>query len=240
VTIVNSSGRRLAGELRLAAGPDDRLAVAFAHGRGSMVSQRNHVTAEALRARGISTLLFDFTGQGESEGAPEECTTAQQVDDLASAVAFLRASALAGGRGVGILAVNSTAPAALAVAARRPDVGALALKAGRVREADDVAARVTVPTLLVVGERDTRVLAENDRLLTRLGGPRCLAVIPGGDHLLEDPEPLALASACMAAWFARQLAAPSGTDEEWLAAVPQGLRRSVRCISVDHRLGIVA
>lgn len=205
VVMRNSRGFRLAGELRLPARPSPHPLVVFAHGRGSMVSHRNRELAEALRAWGITSLIFDFTGQGDSDGTAEDCTPSQQADDLDSVVDFLQASELAGGGPIGILGANSTALAALKVAADRPEIGALVLKAGKVVGAEEVAARLTVPTLLVAGERDRRIVAENEWLLARLTGPRCLVVIPGGDHLLADAEALRLASTCMAAWFARHL-----------------------------------
>jgi dienelactone hydrolase len=180
-----------------------------------MLSQRNRVIAEALRSSGITTVLFDFTGQGDSEGAAEDCTASQQTDDLESVVDFVLASEPTSGGPLGILGANSTALAALTVAAENPDIRALVLKAGRVRGAQEVAARVTAPTQLVVGERDGRILAENEALLAHLAGPCRLAVIPGGDHLLEDGGVLGLTSARIAAWFARHLLGAELQD--WLA-----------------------
>jgi alpha-beta hydrolase superfamily lysophospholipase len=205
VVIRNSRGLRLAGELRLPAGPGPHPVVVFAHGRGSMVRHRNRVLVEALRARGLATLIFDFTGQGDSEGGAEDCTPRQQADDLESVVHFLQTSERVDGGPIGIVGATSSALAALTVAADDPEIRALVLKAGRVGGAGEVAARLAVPTLLVAGERDRRIVAENEWLLSHLTGPRCLVVIPGGDHLLEDAEALNLTSSCMAAWFAHHL-----------------------------------
>jgi pimeloyl-ACP methyl ester carboxylesterase len=173
-----------------------------------MTTQRNLVAAETLRSYGITTLLFDFSGHGNSEGAVGDRTPAQRTDDLASVVDFLRTSELTGAGPIGILGGSSSALAALAVTADRPDIRALVLKAGRVDGTEEVATRVAVPTMLVVGERDNRILVENQRLLSRLSGPRRLAVIAEGDHLLEGAEVLRLTSACIAAWFARHLRGP--------------------------------
>ncbi len=46
---------------------------------------------DQLAARGYATLLFDFTGCGESEGIWEEITLTRQVEDLGSAVDWARA-----------------------------------------------------------------------------------------------------------------------------------------------------
>ncbi len=45
---------------------------------------------EALAERGISTLLFDFAGCGESEGVFENISLSGQTEDLASVVAWCR------------------------------------------------------------------------------------------------------------------------------------------------------
>ncbi|HPZ12337.1 MAG TPA: alpha/beta fold hydrolase [Bacillota bacterium] len=42
--------------------------------------------ADQLAGRGFATLLFDFTGCGESEGAWEEITLSRQVEDLGAVV----------------------------------------------------------------------------------------------------------------------------------------------------------
>jgi uncharacterized protein len=47
---------------------------------------------EALARRGFHTLLFDFAGCGESEGAWEEVTLSRHLDDLADVVEWSRVS----------------------------------------------------------------------------------------------------------------------------------------------------
>lgn len=46
--------------------------------------------ADQLAGRGFATLLFDFTGCGESEGVWEEITLSRQVDDLGAVVEWAR------------------------------------------------------------------------------------------------------------------------------------------------------
>jgi hypothetical protein len=61
--------------------------------------------------------------------------------------------------------------------------------------------RVSVPTLLVVGEHDAPTRAAIGPLLGRFGGPCALETIPGGDRLFQDPAALARATAATGAWF---------------------------------------
>jgi dienelactone hydrolase len=212
VIIDTSRGLRLGGELLVPAGRGPHPAVVFAHGLGgSKESPRNRGVAEALRSRGIAILLFDFTGHGDSEGRAEDCTPAQQADDIRSVLDFLLAIEEVDTARVGLLGSNGVAGPALTVAADRPEVHALVLRAGRVAGAEELAARVTAPTLLVVGERDTRCQRDNERLLARMAGERCLAVVPCGDPL-DDSGAFEPASDVIAAWFARHLAQETGRE----------------------------
>ena len=90
VIFKTSRGLKLAGALLA---PDEKLrdVVVFAHGTGSNKSSpRNRGIAERLLDHGIASFLFDFTGQGESDGLPEQSTQDQQFDDLISALDFVR------------------------------------------------------------------------------------------------------------------------------------------------------
>ena len=53
---------------------------------------------------------------------------------------------------------------------------------------------MTAPTLLIVGGRDTEVLALNRSAAAAIAGPCQLAVVPGATHLFEEPGTLAQAA----------------------------------------------
>src|SRR5215472_4923273 len=95
----------------------------FAHcftcGKDSLAARR---IAEALTARGIAVLRFDFTGLGSSEGDFANTHFSSNVDDLVAAADHLRAT-----RGVpGILIGHSLGGAAVLAAAERiPDARAV-------------------------------------------------------------------------------------------------------------------
>jgi putative phosphoribosyl transferase len=206
VSFKNSRGISLAGVLLVppAAGPHP--VVVFAHGWGSgKDSPRNRAAAEALRGAGIAAFLFDFTGHGESEGTPEQSTAAQQVDDLRAACEIVRTLDEVDANHIGVVGASSGAMAALSLATESPRVAALVLRSAAVEGAEDAAARVTVPTLLVVGEHDRPVRLANQRLLGRLGGVHRLEVVAGGDHLFENAEARRRATALTVAWFEEHL-----------------------------------
>jgi pimeloyl-ACP methyl ester carboxylesterase len=62
-----------------------------------------------------------------------------------------------------------------------------------------------VPTLFIVGEADTEVLALNERAYALLDCERRLAVVPGATHLFEEPGTLEEAARLAAEWFAKHL-----------------------------------
>ncbi|MBI2207675.1 MAG: alpha/beta fold hydrolase [Candidatus Rokubacteria bacterium] len=206
VSFKNSRGLRLAGELLVPDGPGRHPVVVFAHGWGSSkASPRNRMVATALVAAGIAAFLFDFTGHGDSEGTDEDSTAAQQHDDLRSAADILETLDEVDSRRLGIAGASSGAAAALLFAAEDQRVKALVMRSGNARGAELAAERVRAPTLLIVGALDAPILAVNEELLARLAGTKRMEIVPGGNHLFEDPAALRRAATLTVEWFARHL-----------------------------------
>jgi pimeloyl-ACP methyl ester carboxylesterase len=78
--------------------------------------------AAAFAERGLSALRFDFSFCGESEGRFEEITFAQEVDDLRSAVAWVRER---GAGPLGLLGSSMGGAVAILYASEDPSVDAL-------------------------------------------------------------------------------------------------------------------
>lgn len=201
ISFKSSRDHRLAGELLVPEEGGPHPAVIFAHGRGSnKASPRDRVVAEALCAAGLAAFLFDFTGHGDSEGSAEGSTLAQQTDDLRAALDVLATLDEIDARRMGVAAAGSGAAAALRLAASEPRIRALALRSAD-PGAEAAAARVHVPTLLVVGELDAAGRAINEELLPRLAGPRRLEIIPATNHLFEAPGAMARAATRIVGWM---------------------------------------
>jgi putative phosphoribosyl transferase len=185
--------------------------VLFAHGRGSSRrSPRNLLVAEALQNAGLATLLFDLL---TAEEEAEDRVTGQlrfDVELLATrvlgAAESTRAEAETRALRLGYFGASTGAAAALIAAAKRPDLAAAVVsRGGRPDLASAYLAEVVTPTLLIVGSRDTDVLALNEAAFEALGGPRELTVVPGATHLFEEAGALDEVARIARAWFARYL-----------------------------------
>jgi len=188
------------------------------------MSPRNRFVAEQLQRAGLATLLLDLlTGHEEhvdrSTGAlrfdiPFLATRLGAVTDVMAhrpEVRHLR---------FGYFGASTGAAAALVAAAERPQrIAAIVSRGGRPDLAGASLARVTAPTLLIVGGADADVLRLNRAALRSLAGPRRLAVVPGATHLFEEAGALETVARLAARWFEEHLVTagthPAPVAEAW-------------------------
>jgi predicted alpha/beta-hydrolase family hydrolase len=197
---------QLPGELRLV--DEAKGLVIFAHGSGSSrTSPRNQAVARALNARGLGTLLFDLL-------TPEEAADRRNVFDIellaermVAATAWARAQTPTAALRIGYFGASTGAAAALVAAAELGEgVAAVVSRGGRPDLARTALARVTAPTLLLVGSRDPEVLELNRAAARALRCEQRLEVVPGASHLFEEPGTLEEVERLAGEWFERRLA----------------------------------
>ena len=238
VSIPTSDGVALGGALRVP--PDATGLVVFVHGSGSSRhSPRNNSVARYLEGRGFATLLFDLL-------TPEEAADRRNVFDIELLTGRLArrgrlgappARARRGSRSPCFGASTGAAAALKAAAEPSAGVGAVVSRGGRPDLAGDALARVTVPTLLIVGGADTEVLALNraaaaadPRALPDRGRPRRRAPVRGAGNarprrpdrrrLPRDPDRRQrLPPLVRRRRRAVSVGAPPGTDPEAVAAI---------------------
>jgi putative phosphoribosyl transferase len=188
--------------------------VLFAHGSGSSRhSPRNRYVAEALREGGLATLLIDLLTSAEDR---EDARTARLRFDIAllarrvaAATAWLARNPVTSRLPIGYFGASTGAAAALVAAAERPnDVGAVVSRGGRPDLAIPVLARVTAPTLLIVGSLDLPVIDMNREALEHLQIEKRLDIIPGATHLFEEPGTLEQVAGLARQWFQTHLGLP--------------------------------
>jgi putative phosphoribosyl transferase len=206
--IIPADGHHLPGNLTVPPGAIG--IVVFAHGSGSSrLSPRNRFVAETLQRARIGTLLFDLLTAEEDEVYENRFDIPRLARRLVAATAWLKDRPEAAGLGVGYFGASTGAAAALIGAAESGGtIRAVVSRGGRPDLAMPVLARVTAPTLLIVGGWDEAVIALNRKAHERLTGVKELAIVPGATHLFEEPGKLEEAARLAADWFGRYLKTP--------------------------------
>lgn len=200
-------GVGLQGELIV---PEKALGVVlFAHGSGSSRhSPRNVFVAQALHGAGVGTLLFDLLTAREDQVYATRFDIALLSSRLTAATEWLRRHAAAAGLSIGYFGASTGAAAALVAAAELgPVVNAVVSRGGRPDLAGGAAlARVTAPTLLIVGGEDQEVIALNREAFADLRCEKALQIVPRATHLFEEAGTLEQVAILAADWFRRWLA----------------------------------
>jgi putative phosphoribosyl transferase len=201
---VASGGAELLGDLEA---PESAVGfVVFAHGTGSSrFSPRNRMVAEVLREHGFATLLLDLLTDAEER---EDLRTREfrfniglLAERVVSALDRMRQHPEVRGLSVGLFGASTGAAAALVAAERDRSVRAVVSRGGRPDLAGDALRRVSAPTLLIVGGRDSFVLELNRQASRELAGPHRIEVVPGATHLFGEPGALERVAALATDWF---------------------------------------
>lgn len=182
---------------------DARLLVVFAHGSGSSrFSPRNSEVARLLNDAGIATLLVDLLTQDEAALRSHVFDIEHLADRLEAVVSWSRTAPRTQDLRIGLFGASTGAAAALAVAARRPDlIASVVSRGGRPDLARPWLSFVHAPTLLIVGGDDVDVLRLNREAQTRMRCLTSLEVIAGAGHLFEEPGALAHVARLARDWF---------------------------------------
>jgi putative phosphoribosyl transferase len=200
---------QLDGELIVPSGA--KGLVLFAHGSGSSRhSPRNHFVARMLREAELGTLLFDLLTEAEEQAEihtrhlrfniPFLSERLVEVTNWASNQPACRSLR------VGYFGASTGAAAALVAAAELGQlISAIVSRGGRPDLAGAALARVTAPTLLIVGVRDTTVIPLNELACAELRCEKRLELVPGASHLFEEAGTLEIAARLAITWFAHQL-----------------------------------
>ncbi len=178
--------------------------VVFAHGSGSSrFSPRNTYVAEALQRAGFATFLFDLLREEEAVNRRNIFNIPLLAERLKQATQWLARQEDVEALPLGLFGASTGAAAALVAAAdAEVEVSAVVSRGGRPDLAGAALELVRAPTLLIVGARDTQVLALNEAALQRLGCEKALRIVPEATHLFEEPGTLDAVIALARAWFA--------------------------------------
>ncbi|OJZ17197.1 MAG: hydrolase [Thiobacillus sp. 65-29] len=182
--------------------------VLFAHGSGSSRhSPRNNHVAGVLRAAGVGTLLMDLLTPMEDRDYARRFDVDLLARRLLDAARWVTAEDATRTLPLGFFGASTGAAAALEAAAVLGDAArAVVSRGGRPDLASPQAlARVTAPTLLLVGGYDSGVIELNQQAYDQLRCKKELVIVPGASHLFEEPGTLEAVAARAAGWFAGHL-----------------------------------
>ena len=210
----SGSAGLLSGVLHVPEHQDSAIVIA-SHGLLSSKNSEKFVElGMRLAALGITTLRFDYTGCGESEGELKDTTVSGRLSDLESALDWVRTRRLSGNRKIGLMGSSLGGFLSLLAAARHSDVHAVVSWAtpytisDRRKKPPVEGVPVLSPeffedlkqynllseisrlerVMIVHGEYDELVPGDHARALyDALSEPRRLEIIAGGDHRLSDP-----------------------------------------------------
>ncbi|HEX2360624.1 MAG TPA: dienelactone hydrolase family protein [Jiangellaceae bacterium] len=195
--------------------PDaSRGVVVFAHGSGSSRhSPRNIHVAKVMHRAGLGTLLFDLLTPDEERVDALDAHLRFDIGLLSrrldAAVRTVAGDPRVAASPIGLFGASTGAAAALATAARLPDVvRAVVSRGGRPDLAGSALGEVRAAVLLIVGSLDQTVLELNRDAARLLRGEHELAVVPGATHLFPEPGALDEVARLATAWFLRALVPP--------------------------------
>ncbi len=181
--------------------------VLFAQGGGSGIhNPRNRYVARLLNESHLATLLIDLL------------TVEEQEIDLSTELLRLNIALLAervigasdwvaqypdtNGLRIGYFGTDTGTAAAMEAAAVRSDqVAAIVSAGGRPDLAGTALARVSAPTLLIVGENDVEAVELNREAFKQLKCEKQFALVPGATHQFQEPGALDEVGALARRWY---------------------------------------
>lgn len=190
--------------------------VIFAHGSGSSrLSPRNRAVAEVLCNAGLATLLFDLLTESEALDRANVFDIGLLARRLVEAIGWVKRTKELAHLPIGLFGASTGAAAALVAAAAAPEaVQAVVSRGGRPDLAGAALAKVSAPTLLIVGGADTPVIPLNEMAARAIAGPVELAIVPGAGHLFEEPGTLEEVMRLARDWFLAHLAGEGTNGDE--------------------------
>lgn len=185
--------------------------VIFAHGSGSSrYSPRNRFVSTILNEEGLATLLIDLLSTKEEAIDLDTKKLRFNITMLAERLVAITDWAMEDpqikGLNIGYFGSSTGGGAAILAAIKTAVIKAIVSRGGRPDLAGkESLAQIKAPTLLIVGERDTQVLALNRQSLKYLNKKSALEIIPNATHLFEEAGTLEDVADLASSWFTKHL-----------------------------------
>ena len=204
--VIPAEGAQLSGVLAWPAHPSG--IVLFSHGSGSRRwCPRNQLVARHLRAAGLATLQLDLLTETEAGDLSNRFDVESLARRLIAGIHWVGGQAEVADLPIGLFGGGTVAAAVLIAAAMAPEsVAAVVSRGGSPDLAGNDLPRIKAPTLLLVGNLDSRGHAFHAHSLARLTCEKQLVVIPGLNQLSEEWDAQEKAAGWAAEWFVHHLA----------------------------------
>lgn len=190
------------------------LVAMFYAGGNSRRSPVQQAIAASLRKLGVATCVAELLD-------PDEAEDHRVVNDASLLAGRMHATLdILAGRSdtrrlpLALLSADATVPAAVAVVAdRAQQVQAMVACYGRPDLATVNVAEISVPTLLVVPSKESKLVERNERVFERLNCPSQLAVIVGASREFTEPGTLVACDYVVQQWCERHLRSASQSNK---------------------------
>lgn len=185
--------------------PEDHIGIIlFAHGgAGNRVKPPNDYVASVLRTARLGTLWLDLLTAEESHGHRARYDITLLAERLNTACDWLRQNGATKDLPIGLFGTGNGAAAILQLAATHGrGICAIVSRGGRPDLAGhNMLGKISVPTLLIVGELDNGVVATNRVAYAALRCKKRFEIIPGATHSFEEPGNLEVVARLARGWF---------------------------------------
>lgn len=168
------------------------------HGRDS---KANIALEKILLKHNIATLDVDFYACGKNEGSPEERNIEEFVDNILSAIKFLKET---GYHKIGVYGCSFGGVASVIASSRNPDLAVMVLKAPGMGKSSrklsnykkdfetkswiKAGGKIKIPTLIVHGSMDKDVELEQSEELAQSINSSKIEILDGADHRFTKKE----------------------------------------------------
>jgi putative phosphoribosyl transferase len=162
--------------------------------------------AKSLKKLGVGTCVAELLDPAEAEDQRATDDVSLLADRMHATLDILASRSDTRRLPLALLAAGASVPAAVAVASQRAgQIDAVVACYGRPDLAPVDLASISVPTLLVVPSKDSRLVERNERVFERLNCPSQLAVIVGASREFSEPGTLVACDYVVQQWCERHL-----------------------------------
>lgn len=186
--------------------PHPRGIIIFAHAIGiNGINLRNNLVAQALNKEGFATLVIDLVSTEENKDIHGEQLVQLLKMRLAAVADWVKSRPDLKKLKKGFFGTSFGAAAALLLGIEHNCSCAIVCRGGEFEHVMEHAGKITVPVLLLAGEKDNEGVKANQRFFDALTPVKELKVVKGASHYFIELGKLGEVAFLAAQWFKKYL-----------------------------------